>query len=392
CRPGRLRAGARLAFLVGLVAWTYAPAGFALEPDEVLLLARAADPEAGRIVAHYCARRGVPRSNVFGLHVAPGETISRRDFERWVLAPLRRELRRPERARIRCLLVLRGLPLRVGPADMEEASPPSGPGAELHGRRSTIAAFDSEIATVLRPPASLEGWARNPLYRPFPVLPVAAPVRGPDRPLMVARLDAPTRRQVIGLIDRAVEGQRLGLDGLFCFDARGLRGKGGYAAFDTRIREAARLAERSGLPVLLDDTPRLFGKGDCEGTAFYVGWYSLNRYRPAFTFVPGAIGYHVASAEAHTLHRGGSGRPWVRGLIEDGITASWGPTNEPYLGSFPDPVAVLARVIEGRHTLAELYWETIPHVSWRQVLVGDPLYRPHLAARFERARPAAGGR
>ncbi len=402
-RSGSWRRGLRASIAGGLRALVAAAlftcaAGafaFALEPDEVLLLARATDPEAGRIVAHYCARRGVPRDNVMGLHVRAGETISREDFERWVLAPLRRELRRPERARIRCLLVLRGLPLKVGPAPVPEPAPAEGEprgSKELVGRRSTIASFDSELASVLRPPASLEGWAPNPLYRPFPVLPVRKPERGPNRALMVARLDGPSREVVLGLIDKAIEGEQRGLEGLFCFDARGMRGKGGYAAFDERIRVAAALAKRAGLQVLLEDTGRLFAEGDCEGAAFYVGWYALTNYHPAFTFVPGALGYHVASGEATTLRLGGRRKPWVPWLLHDGITATLGPVAEPYLGSFPDPVAVLARVIAGRHTLAEIYWETIPHVSWRQVLVGDPLYRPHLPKRLrEKAKGIVPG-
>jgi uncharacterized protein (TIGR03790 family) len=341
-------------------------AAAALEPDEVLLLTRATSTDAAELIAHY--RRvhpGVPSENVLGLSVAERETVGRAEFERWVLAPLRRELTKPERARIRCLLVLRGLPLRVAAA----------PDLDPKRAEATVASFDSELALTLRPPGTLEGWAPNPLRRPGPLLP-PVPVLGPDRPLLVARIDAPTLALAHALIERAAEGEKHGLEGEFCFDARGLKG-GPYGAYDDRIREAARVARAAGLRVKLDDRPELFQSGECADTSFYIGWYSLGRYVDAFRFGPGALGFHVASAECRSLR---GGEFWVPQLVEHGITATLGPTDEPYLASFPDPVDFLTRVIEGRRTLAEIYWETVPHASWRQVLVGDPLYRPHLAA------------
>jgi uncharacterized protein (TIGR03790 family) len=339
-----------------------------LRPEEVLAVARATSLDAKKLLDHYIERRGLPPGNVIGLHLRDGESIERTDFETWVLAPLRRELQRPERRSIRCLLVLQGLPLNVYTAA------PAGVALDRQAevrRAWTAAAFDSELALALSPPGLLEGWVPNPL------LPGAKP-RASGRALMVARLDGPTPESALALIDRAVEGERLGLDGEFCFDARGLQGDRDYAAHDERIRIAYRLAVQHGLPARLEDTPALFAPGSCTRTAFYVGWYSLGTYKDAFDFVPGAIGWHVASSECESLRRGNG---WVKGLVADGITATLGPTAEPYLEAFPDPVAFLELVLGGEKTLAEIYWQTIPHASWRQVLIGDPLYRPRLRKR-----------
>ena len=30
----------------------------------------------------------------------------------------------------------------------------------------------------------------------------------------------------------------------------------------------------------------------------------------------------------------------------------------------------------GKLPLLEVYFRTVPHVSWMQILIGDPLYRP----------------
>jgi uncharacterized protein (TIGR03790 family) len=365
--PGR---GSTSAGLLALALLFAAFPAAALEPDEVLVLARATDTEARPLFNYYRGLRNVPEGNIHGVLIPECETIGRKDFERWVMGPLRRDLARPERAKIRCLLCLRGLPIRVGAAEAADL--------DAKRRESTIASFDSEIALALAPPETLEGWAANPFFLPDPRLPSPVFAPGAARPLMVARLDGPTKEAPYRLIDKAIEGEARGLAGLFCFDARGIRGEGGYAFYDERIRQAAAVAQAAGLAVKLDDRQALFGRGDCPETAFYIGWYSLSNYVDAFTFAPGAIGFHVASGEAESLRRGNA---WVKGLIEHGIAATLGPTDEPYLGSFPDPLAFLLHVIGGRETLAEIYWRTVPHASWRQVLIGDPLYRPHLPRR-----------
>lgn len=362
-----------MAVLAALTGVASPRAALALTPDEVLVVYRAASTDARPILDRYRRLRALPAGNTLGLHVDAVETIDRAVFEKAVMAPLRAELSRPERAGIRCLLVLRGMPLRVGAAVIE--------GADAKRTRSTIASFDSEIALVCAPPASTEGWASNPLFRPGAPAPTAAEAASAGatgaRGLMVARLDGPSLQATIGLIDGAEAGEK-GIQGAFCFDARGLQGTDSYGAYDERIRLAARLAEQSGFAVRLDDRPELFAPGSCTDTALYIGWYSLANYVDAFTFRPGAVGYHIASSEAESLSRGNY---WVPRMIADGIAATLGPVDEPYLSSFPDPVGFVARLLMDR-TLAEAYWETVPHGSWMQVLVGDPLYRP----KFLRAR------
>jgi uncharacterized protein (TIGR03790 family) len=374
---------AALALALALAAAALLPSSArALEPDEVLVLVDGVFGDGGAIFERLRERRGVPKENLVLLRGTPdAETIPRRAFERHVLAPLRAELSRAERARIRCLVTTRGLPLRVAAVEPERGAP-----KPATDPATTVASFDSELALLLCPPPALEGWVANPLRRFGPPGAPAPPALGAARPLMVARIDAPTRALALGLIQRALEAERDGLEGTFCFDARGLdAGARGYGRYDQRIRDAAKLAREAGLAVRLEDTPALFAKGDCPGAAFYVGWYSLMSYVDAFDFETGALGFHVASGEAASLQHGDA---WVKGMLEDGITATLGPTDEPYLDSFPDPVAFLARALDGRRTLAEIYWETVPHASWRQLLIGDPFYRPRIVR--PGARPADG--
>jgi hypothetical protein len=107
----------------------------------------------------------------------------------------------------------------------------------------------------------------------------------------------------------------------------------------------------------------------------YCGWYSLRRYVDAFTFSPGAVGFHLASFEAISL-RGRRERGWVKGLLDHGVAVTLGPVAEPYLQSFPPPKEFFGLLLTGRCTLAETYAYTTTFLSWMQMPIGDPLYRP----------------
>ena len=244
------------------------------------------------------------------------------------------------------------------------------------------AAFDSELAGLFRDAPPLARWLPNPLRGRLDF------DRRP-RPLMVARLDGLTPQDVRDLIAEAVVTERDGLDGKVVVDSRGLSlpppgGKpDGYAPFDEQLRQLARyLAERGTLEVVHDDESGIItavdGRPAIEGVALYVGWYRLRKYEPALAFVPGAVGYHVASFEMKSLRQAGE-TGWAAGLLRDGVAATLGPVDEPYLSAFPPPGAFFPLLMTGELTLAEVYWATVPQTSWQMAIVGDPLYRPFAA-------------
>ena len=127
--------------------------------------------------------------------------------------------------------------------------------------------------------------------------------------------------------------------------------------------------------VKLDAREALFQPGDCPAAALYCGWYSLGHYVNAFTWVRGAIGYHIASAECTTLRQPGS-QVWCKRMLEEGIAATIGPVYEPYIQAFPLPDLFFQILTEGYLSLAEAYLVTLPFLSWQMVLIGDPLYKP----------------
>jgi uncharacterized protein (TIGR03790 family) len=62
-------------------------------------------------------------------------------------------------------------------------------------------------------------------------------------------------------------------------------------------------------------------------------------------------------------------------MIDNGIAATIGPVGEPYVQSFPVPEVFFAYLLKGGLSLAESYLLSVPYISWKMVLVGDPMYR-----------------
>jgi uncharacterized protein (TIGR03790 family) len=211
----------------------------------------------------------------------------------------------------------------------------------------------------------------NPLFQD-------AAVNQDDLPiLMVGRLDAPTAELAKALVDKALQAERTGLDGTVYFDARGRQPQGptdSYGLYDRSLREAATLMkEHSSYHVVLDDAEPTMTA--IPNVALYIGWYKLRAYDDVFSFNPGAIGYHMASAEAVSVHDPAE-RGWCKNALARGITATLGSVGEPYLDAFPEPSRFTALLLTGKYSLVEVYYLTSRYISWRMVLFGDPLYNP----------------
>lgn len=407
------------AFLLMVVCagagWAQEP--FRLQPEEVLVIANRNASESVGLARYYMKRRGIPEENLVQVWVTDGETCSREDYEGKIAEPVRRWVREHAgKGRARCLVTVRGVPLRVAPpglsseeqalrarverelSSLKEALSRAEKDSdeakriqkEMDARREDLkklskenqqAALDSELSLVLEPDVPLEGWIPNPMFLGFQR---ARNMRFPQKVLMVSRLDGPSAEVVKRLVDDAFAAEESGLSGTAYFDARWPKPDAdkmrtmdmGYGFYDGSIHLAADAVRKSGrLPVVVDDKQALFQPGQAPNAALYCGWYSLARYVPAFTWVRGAVGYHIASSECGTL-RAGSSQVWCKRMLEEGAAAVVGPVAEPYVQAFPVPHLFFALLVDGRYTLAECYFLSVPYLSWQMVLVGDPLYRP----------------
>ena len=240
----------------------------------------------------------------------------------------------------------------------------------------TDACFDSELALLQWPHYDRRRWQVNPL---FYEVPAAARKQVPPT-MMVSRIDGPTEAIARGLFTTALAVEKVGLAGKIVIDSRGLKpGGDGYGVYDQTLRNLALIVQsKTKLTLVHDDLPTLFRPdvNPQSDVALYCGWYSVNNYIPAFTFARGAVGFHVASFEMTTL-RNPQNRGWVPGLLRDGVIGTLGPVSEPFLTSFPRADDFFPLLLTGKLALAEVYWASEPMCSWKQGLIGDPLYTPY---------------
>jgi uncharacterized protein (TIGR03790 family) len=245
--------------------------------------------------------------------------------------------------------------------------------------RHTDAALDSELALLWVDGYARPGWQPNPLAYPY------LGKQADARVIMVMRLDAPRPEQVRQMIDQSLAVERAGLKGKAVIDSRGIAAMPGgspdvFGQFDQRLRALAGIIESNTKLQLVHDQnadvlPATNPAGD---VALYCGWYSVGKYVPGMKFVPGAVGYHIASFELTSL-RDETNTGWARGMINDGVAATMGPVSEPLLHAFPVPDDFFPLLLTGELALAEVYWRTCPLTSWKMCMIGDPLYAPYRA-------------
>jgi len=392
------------------------PAGSALTPDQVVVVANKKIRLSRELAHYYVKRRSIPPDNLILIETTDQESCSREDYEEDIASPIRAYFRKndPEGLKYRCLALMYGLPLRVRPPEMTsldqkisrelqekldslrckvrkaESEPDKDDLKALRDEESKLkkqidqvrksnqgAAVDSELALVMEDSYSLEGWLPN---RHFPGFRGKRLEHVPQKVLMVSRLDGPSEEIVRRIIDDSLQVEKEGLSGTAYFDARwpdpGDKDVSGYALYDRSLHRTARFLDKAGhMAVKLDFSQELFQSGQCPQAALYCGWYSLARYVDAFTWVKGAVGFHIASSECSTLKEPGS-RVWCKMMLEKGVAATLGPVAEPYVESFPLPDIFFGLLVRGHLTLAECYALSIPFWSWQMVLIGDPLYRP----------------
>ncbi|HEX4347320.1 MAG TPA: TIGR03790 family protein [Vicinamibacterales bacterium] len=194
----------------------------------------------------------------------------------------------------------------------------------------------------------------------------------------VWRLDAMDVATAKGLVDKA----RAAADspsGRGCFDRRypdPIAADTGLAAGEWDIQRSADLVASVGFPVMLDKNDAEIGTAPaplrCENALFYGGWYSYGHYNDAFSWAPGAMGWHLDSLSLENPH---DPKTWSAGAIARGITITSGVVAEPYLEFIPHLDSFFKAVLEGAN-VGDAMLRVTPSLNWMNVNVGDPLYAP----------------
>ena len=379
---------------------------FALSPDEVLVLANRNAGSSKGLAAWYMKKRGIPKENLQLVFVTDKESCSREDYVKKIVPPVRRALEKNRK--INAIVTIYGMPLKISPPGMTKSEQAQMDRLEAEKKKfndleekngqlseddkkqldrvnkrisqlktttDKAASLDSELMLVKKKDYNLNFWLPNPFFLPWQSQKTAI---DKAEVIMVSRLDGAAPDIVKRIVNDSMEAENKGLSGTAYFDARwkdpGKKKVSGYGLYDKSIHNAAGRLKKVGLNVVLDDKQELFQPGDCPNTALYCGWYSLANYVDAFTWEKGSVGYHIASSECATL-KSKSSNVWCKKMLDKGVAATIGPVGEPYVQSFPLPEIFFDFLIKERLTLAESYLVSLPYLSWKQVLVGDPLYR-----------------
>ncbi|NPA95501.1 MAG: TIGR03790 family protein [Thermodesulfobacteria bacterium] len=374
-----LRLVVTLAWLIGALLGLDASKALALDPSQVLVVVNDSSPESLSLAGYYRKARNIPKKNFVHISCTSKDAIPRWAFEKDIVAPLKKALSsRKHLSKIRCLLLTYGVPLRIFPGKNKvKGKKKKKLDKRLQARFTTIASVDSELMTLMNYGSyPLRGWIPNPLYpgRRGAVLPYI----DPEKILMVSRIDGPDLATSKRIIDDAIYAEKHGLRGKVCLDSRykpkKRKQRNAYHIFDDWIRNCGKALVSRGMTVVLDERPELFSKGQCEDCALYCGWYSLRHYVDSCTWARGAIAYHVASGECVSLHK--PSLQWCRMLLEKGACVTLGPVSEPYLEAFPPPNLFFTLLVDNGMSVAQAYLYSIPVLSWKMVLIGDPLYSP----------------
>jgi len=244
------------------------------------------------------------------------------------------------------------------------------------------AALDSELVLLRVDGYDIAGPFPNPMYWRK----ATSAEKMQEYAYMTARIDGPTVFDATQIVKESLAAEKSGLIGTFYIDAGGL-----LPDYDRHLRSLNTfLASNTKMHTVFDEKEALLPEGSAPDAALYVGWYSLRKYVPAFTWIHGAVGWHIASFEAQNLRQGAS-EEWCVKMIQNGVAATIGAVDEPFLGAFPLPEEFFPLLLTGKWTLAECYWRTSPYASWRLTLIGDPLYRPFAANPAINDRSMPGG-
>ncbi|HWS99523.1 MAG TPA: TIGR03790 family protein [Pyrinomonadaceae bacterium] len=338
--------------------------------ERVLVVYNPGMPESVEVADYYVARRGIPAANKCALSTA--ETYFIPDwsaFDAGVRTPIKNCLNAVGRDKILYIVFAYLTPYRVGDPVRSVDQQVADIWDEYASGRT------GSVAHPYYAPAQSQG----NYYRPFVSLSDYRQQPSAKRLYSVWRLDAPSAALAKGLVDKAMQAEAGGLSGRGCFDIRGDINQTDdyrYGSGDWDIHRGAEHARRAGFEVVEDSNEAEFGTAPaplrCDGAAFYAGWYSLNHYNDAFTWSPGAIGFHTDSLSAQDI-RGGNN--WSANAVAKGITVTSGAVDEPYLDGVAHSDGVFRNLFEGANVGDALLRNT-EWLKWMIANIGDPLYRP----------------
>lgn len=343
-------------------------------------------PGSAELAAHYAEKRRIPKERVIGLRCSQEDSMSRKEFEEQLRLPLLQTfqskgwwgagpnvpgkpptgdgIRAPAAnvPMVRVLVLMRGVPFQIrrdaqNPKQSEEDE----------------ASVDSELTTLGLNSPPVKGGMRNPYFDQQARFSNAQRVTGL---LLVGRLDGPDDATVKRMIDDAVAAEQTGLLGRAVIDLA--QKSGAYQEGEDWLKRSADTFKQAGIPVFIDRSANVLPDAwPLPDTILYFGWYTDHitgaLASPAFRFKRGAIACHLHSFSASIIRS--HDKAWAGPLLSKGAAVTFGNVFEPFLSLTLHFDVFNKRLLEG-FTVGEAAWNATPALSWMNVVLGDPLYRP----------------
>ncbi len=323
-------------------------------------------PESESLARYYASARGISADRVISIKTEQTESISREGFDPQIRDPLKKIFEERHwwepSTRMSIVVLMHGMPSKI----IRQHEKPK-------QSQEDEASVDSELCLLGVPASRLAGALPNPYFgrkERFNSLP------GSQGMLLVCRLDAASPATVRRMIDDSIATEQTGLLGRAVIDLA-LK-KGAYDEGDEWLRRSAQTYRTHGIPALVDRNESVLREDwPLPDTALYFGWYTGQvagaLKTPSFRFKQGAVACHLHSFSASVIRT--DSQAWVGPILEHGAAATMGNVWEPYLSLTIHFDVLNERLLEG-YTLAEAAWSATPGLSWQNVVLGDPLYRP----------------
>ncbi len=358
-----------------------------LGAQDVVILYNSSSEESKELAKFYSEARKIPEEQLVGLNMPLAADISRAEYEKSILSPLRDHFdeknwwtRRPDsngrmlpmKNKIRVIAIMRGVPLRIQPTPLPpdpnvNANQPPAPQDPFRGRDD--ASVDSELLTFGIDGLPTLGGLNHDFFKSeksitetnFPFL------------VLTCRIDAASLETCKRMIRDAIETEKSGLWGLSYIDVANKFPEG-----DQWMEANFRANQSRGIPTVIDRfNETLPNSYPMTSAATYYGWYDWSVsgpfLNPMFKFRRGAIAVHLHSFSAEQLSD--SQKNWCAPLLERGAACTVGNVYEPYLHMSHHLSILHQRLLDG-HTFVDAAWMSMPATSWQGIALGDPLYRP----------------
>ncbi|MGJ8677772.1 MAG: TIGR03790 family protein [Akkermansiaceae bacterium] len=377
-----------LFFLLSLlVIFFTGKAHAAIKPEHVVIIYNTSEPLSKDLAYYYAQERDIPEDQIVGLKLPLKGEITRQEYQQKIQNPLRQIFTKrqwwtlttdstgaksPRSSRISTLVCMYGVPFKIKRLVPPAPKPPTGEKAQKAPQPPNEACVDSELCLLGFHELPINGPLRNLYYekdKPISEAPIP-PI------MLVGRIDGPSYPICKQMIDDAIATEKRGLWGM-CYLDFALRGQN-YKEADEWLGHVAKLNHQAGIPTVTDRNKQTYTTNfPMDDAAIYYGWYTQNRngplLNPEFKFRQGAIAAHLHSFSARSIRN--PNKEWCGAILSHGAAATMGTVYEPYLTLFTNFDIFHDRLLKGYSFIEAAYMAT-PALSWQNIMLGDPLYRP----------------